>query len=35
MKKKTKQVITTKKGISPRKAIAMGGKKQPMKKGKC
>ena len=28
MKKKAKQVITVKKGVSPRKAIAMGGKKQ-------
>lgn len=35
MKKKVKQVITVKKGVSPRKAIAMSGKKQTVKKGKC
>ena len=35
MKKKTKLVVTTKKGVSPRKAMAMGGKKQTVKKAKC
>jgi len=35
MKKKTKLVVTTRKGISPRKAMAMYGKKQPAKKAKC
>lgn len=35
MKKKVKLVVTTKKGVSPRKAMAMGNKKQPVKKVKC
>lgn len=34
MKKKVKKVISAKKGVSPRKAMAMGGKKQT-KKSKC
>jgi len=35
MKKKAKLVVTVKKGVSPRKAMAMGGKKQSAKKTKC
>jgi len=35
MKKKIKLLVIAKKGVSPRKAIAMGNKKQPAKKVKC